>query len=96
MLPKGFGNGNMKFLHKSTTTGACRFISLILVAAILASAWVSWARSCVPDDCMEYQSALKAIDKAKAGAATRTTMRAMFDKTAQIDDIKSILWQGPG
>lgn len=62
-------------------------ISLILLAAILASLGAVGAQL-VPT-IVEYRLIGKAIDKAKAGA-TADEMRAMFDKTAQVDDIKSI------
>jgi hypothetical protein len=40
---------------------------------------------------IEYQAALKAIDKAKAGSnPVADVRRSIFDKAAQIDDIKSI------
>ncbi|MGE0498312.1 MAG: DUF4845 domain-containing protein, partial [Ramlibacter sp.] len=38
---------------------------------------------------VEYQAILKAADKAKAGS-TPLDVRTIFDKAAQIDDIKAI------
>jgi len=76
----------MKFQHKSKQQGAS-FIGLILVVAILACVGVLGAQAF--PTFMEYQAALKAIDKAKAGA-NPAEVRNIFDKAAQIDDIKSI------
>ncbi len=71
----------------STRQHGASLISLILLAAILASVGVVGAQL-VPT-IAEYRLIGKALDKIKAGAST-DEMRAMFDKTAQVDDIKSI------
>ena len=76
----------MKFLHKSKQLGVS-FIGLILVVAILAGLGVLGAQAF--PTFMEYQAALKAIEKAKAGS-NPADVRTIFDKAAQIDDIKSI------
>ncbi len=76
----------MKFLYKSKQLGVS-FIGLILVVAILAGLGVLGAQAF--PTFMEYQSALKAIEKAKAGS-NPADVRTIFDKAAQIDDIKSI------
>lgn len=39
---------------------------------------------------VEYQAALKAINKAAAAGSTVVEVRNAFDKAAQVDDIKSI------
>ncbi len=76
----------MKFLHKSKQQGVS-FIGLILVVAILAGLGVLGAQAF--PTFMEYQAVLKAIEKAKAGS-NPADVRTIFDKAAQIDDIKSI------
>ncbi|MBP6406042.1 MAG: DUF4845 domain-containing protein [Proteobacteria bacterium] len=76
----------MKFLQKSKQQGAS-LIGLILVVAILAGLGVLGAQAF--PTFMEYQSVLKAIEKAKTGS-NPAEVRMIFDKAAQIDDIKSI------
>lgn len=76
----------MKFQHKSKQQGVS-LIGLILVVAILAGLGVLGAQAF--PTFMEYQAVLKAIDKAKAGS-NPADVRTIFDKAAQIDDIKSI------
>ena len=76
----------MKFLHKSKQQGAS-IIGLILVVVILAGLGVLGAQAF--PTFIEYQAVLKAIDKAKAGSNI-AEVRSIFEKAAQIDDIKSI------
>jgi sensor histidine kinase regulating citrate/malate metabolism len=63
------------------------FFGLIFVLAVLASVGVLGAQAF--PTVLEYQAALKALEKAKAGSSPQE-VRAIFDKAAQIDDIKSI------
>jgi hypothetical protein len=63
------------------------FFGLIFVLAVLASVGVLGAQAF--PTVMEYQAALKAIEKAKTGGSPQE-VRTIFDRAAQIDDIKSI------
>ncbi len=76
----------MKFQHKSQQQGAS-FIGLILIVAILAGLGVLGAQAF--PTFMEYQAVLKAVEKAKTGS-NPAEVRVIFDKAAQVDDIKSI------
>ncbi|MCW5649656.1 MAG: DUF4845 domain-containing protein [Ramlibacter sp.] len=76
----------MNFQLKSKQQGVS-FIGLIFVAGVLACAGVIGAQ--VFPTAVEYQAIRKAVDKAKAGG-TPVDVRTIFDKAAQIDDIKSI------
>ncbi|MBX3658710.1 MAG: DUF4845 domain-containing protein [Ramlibacter sp.] len=76
----------MNFQLKSRQQGVS-FIGLIFVAGVLACAGVIGAQ--VFPTAVEYQAVLKAADKAKVGS-TPLDVRTIFDKAAQIDDIKSI------
>lgn len=66
------------------------FISMLFVGVVVACAFVVAAK--VFPTVIEYQAALKAINKASAGG-TVAEVRAIFDKAAQIDDITSITGQ---
>lgn len=63
------------------------FFGLVFVLAVLASVGVLGAQAF--PTVLEYQAALKALEKAKAGSSPQE-VRAIFDKAAQIDDITSI------
>ncbi len=63
------------------------FLGLIFVGAVLAVAGVVVAQL-VPT-LIEYQAVNKAVNKARDGN-TVPEVRALFDKAAQVDDIKSI------
>jgi hypothetical protein len=63
------------------------FFGLIFVLAVLASVGVLGAQAF--PTFMEYQAVLKAIEKAKTGSSPQE-VRTIFDRAAQIDDIKSI------
>ena len=63
------------------------FVGLLFVGGILAFAGVIGAQ--VAPTFMEYQTINKAIGKAKEGN-TVAEVRTNFDKTAAVDDIKSI------
>ncbi|WP_325001667.1 DUF4845 domain-containing protein [Ramlibacter sp.] len=63
------------------------FFGLIIVIAVLAAVGVVVAQA-VPT-AVEYQAAVKAAERAKDGA-NPVEVRAAFDRSAQIDDIKSI------
>lgn len=76
----------MKFQHKSQQRGAS-IIGLILIVAMLAGLGVLGAQAF--PTFLEYQSILKAVDKAKT-SSTPGEARTTFDKAAQVDDIKSI------
>lgn len=62
-------------------------ITMLFIVGVLAYAGVMGAQ--VLPTLMEYQAALKAAQKASAGN-TVVEVRTIFDKAAQIDDIKSI------
>ena len=76
----------MKLRLKSRQAGLS-FIGLLFVAAVLASLGVLGAQAF--PTVVEYQTVLKAAQKATAGS-TVAEVRQIFDKAAQIDDIKSI------
>lgn len=76
----------MKLGNKSGQRGIS-FIGLIFVGGLLACLGVLGAQA-VPT-VVEYQSVLKAVEKAKL-ANSVGEVRVAFDKAAQIDDIKSI------
>lgn len=76
----------MKFLQKTRQRGAS-FIGVIVVVALLAGIGVLGAQAF--PTFMEYQAVLKAIEKAKSGS-NPAEIRTIFDKAAQVDDIKSI------
>jgi len=63
------------------------FIGIIFVIAVLASAGLIGAQAF--PTYIEYQAVQKAVNKAKEGA-TVPEVRLLFDKAAQVDDIKSI------
>ncbi len=63
------------------------FIGLVLVCAFLAGLGVLIAQA-IPTY-TEYQAVLRAVKKAKDGSSVQD-VRTIFDKQAQIDDIKSI------
>jgi hypothetical protein len=76
----------MKHSLKSRQAGIS-FFGLIFVIAVLAGAGVLAAQAF--PTVIEYQSILKAVERAKAGSSP-AEIRSIFDKAAQIDDIKSI------
>jgi sensor histidine kinase regulating citrate/malate metabolism len=63
------------------------FFGLLFVIVVLASVGVIAAQAF--PTFMEYQAILKAVNKAKEGS-TVPEVKSLFDKAAQIDDIKSI------
>ena len=77
---------HMKLRLKSRQTGLS-FIGLVFVAAVLASLGVLAAQAF--PTVVEYQTVLKAVQKAAAGN-TVAEVRQIFDKAAEVDDIKSI------
>ena len=62
-------------------------IGILFVGVVLAGAGALTAQ--VVPTAMEYQTILKAVNKAKAGN-TVPEVRMIFDKTASIDNISSI------
>lgn len=76
----------MKHQPRSKQRGIS-FIGLLFVGAVLACIGVVGAQAF--PTVVEYQSILKAVNKAKDGA-TPVEIRTSFDKAAEIDDIKSI------
>jgi len=76
----------MKLRLKSGQAGIS-FVGLIFVVAVLASAGVLAAQAF--PTVVEYQAALKAAQKASSGS-TVAEVRQIFQKAADIDDIKSI------
>ncbi len=71
---------------RTRQTGLSLF-SLIIVGAILAGVGVLVAQ--VIPTAVEYQAILKAVNKARDGS-NPVEVRQIFEKAAQIDDIKSI------
>ena len=63
------------------------FIGLLFVGVVLACAGVLAAQ--IAPTLIEYQAITKAASKAKDGS-TVAEVKSIFDKAAQIDDIKSI------
>jgi len=76
----------MKGQRKSAQRGIT-FLGLLFVGAVLAVLGVVVAQ--VVPTLIEYQAVNKAVNKARDGN-TVPEVRAIFDKAAQIDDIKSI------
>ncbi|HYF42141.1 MAG TPA: DUF4845 domain-containing protein [Ramlibacter sp.] len=76
----------MKHSLKSRQAGIS-FFGLIFVIAVLAGLGVLAAQAF--PTVVEYQAVLKAVEKAKAGSSP-AEIRAIFDKAAQVDEIKSI------
>ncbi|HMN94307.1 MAG TPA: DUF4845 domain-containing protein [Hydrogenophaga sp.] len=64
------------------------FFGLLFVGIILAFAGVVVAQ--VVPTYIEYMAVQKATDKAAASGSTVSEIRAAFDRTAQIDDIRTI------
>jgi Tfp pilus assembly major pilin PilA len=63
------------------------FIGVLIIVGILAFAGVIFAQ--VVPTLIEYQAITKATNKAKEGS-TVAEVRAIFERAAAIDDIKSI------
>jgi len=76
----------MKLRLKSQQAGLS-FVGLLFVVGVLACLGVLAAQAF--PTVVEYQTVLKAVQKASAGS-TVAEVRQIFDKAAQIDDIKSI------
>jgi beta-lactam-binding protein with PASTA domain len=76
----------MKLGHKARQSGIS-FIGLLFVVGVLACLGVVGAQ--VFPTVVEYQAALKAAQKAAAGN-TVAEVRQIFEKAADIDDIKSV------
>ncbi len=64
------------------------FIGLLFIGGILAVSGVILAQ--VVPTLIEYQAIFKAAKKAAAEGGTVADVRAVFDKAAAIDDIKSV------
>jgi type II secretory pathway pseudopilin PulG len=75
-------------IKKQSQQKGITFIGLLVVAAMLALIGVVVAQ--VVPTLVELQSVSKAAKKAAADATTVGDVRAVFDRAAQIDDIKSI------
>ena len=76
----------MKLGLKSTQRGVS-FIGVLIVVGMLAFVGVLGAEAF--PTVLEYQAVLKAAQKAAAGNSV-VEVRTIFDKAAQVDDIKSI------
>lgn len=76
----------MKHQFKSSQRGIS-FLGLIFVGGVLAVTGVVLAQ--VAPTLIEYQAVNKAVNKAKDGGSV-AEVRSLFDKAAQIDDIKSV------
>ncbi len=63
------------------------FIGILLVVGVLAFVGLIGAQA-LPS-VMEFQAITKAANKAKAGSSV-AEVRSIFDKAAQVDDVKSI------
>jgi sensor histidine kinase regulating citrate/malate metabolism len=73
-------------VRKTRQTGIS-FFGLLFVIVVLVSVGLLGAQAF--PTVLEYQAALKAVNKAAAGN-TVPEVRTIFDKAAQIDDIRSI------
>ena len=71
---------------KSRQTGMS-FFTLVIGIALLVGLGALTAQA-IPT-AIEYQAILKAVERAKTGS-TPAEIRTIFDKAAQVDDIKSI------
>ncbi len=76
----------MKIRVKSAQRGIS-FVGLLFVVGVVASLAVLGAQAF--PTVIEYQAVLKAVQKASGGNSV-PEVRQIFDKAAQIDDIKSI------
>lgn len=76
----------MQHGSQSRQTGLS-FFTLLLLVAVLASLGVLTAQ--VIPTAVEYQAVLKGVQKAKEGGSP-AEIRAIFDKTAQVENISSI------
>jgi sensor histidine kinase regulating citrate/malate metabolism len=76
----------MKHPFKSSQRGVT-FLGMLVVGGLLAVTGVVLAQ--VLPTLLEYQAVNKAVNRAKEGG-TVPDVRNLFDKAAQIDDIKSI------
>ena len=76
----------MMHKYKSSQSGIS-FIGLVFVIAVLVSVGVLAAQAF--PTVVEYQAISKAVEKSKVGNSP-AEVRTIFDKAAQIDDIKSI------
>ena len=63
------------------------FVTVIFIVGVLAAAGLMVAQAF--PSFLEYQAALKAINKARDGGTVQE-VRAIFDRAAQIDDIRTI------
>jgi len=79
----------LKKIRSGTRSGqrGISFVGLIFVGGVLACAGVIAAQ--VFPTVVEYQSVLKAANKSKEGNSV-ADVRSIFDKAADIDNIKSI------
>lgn len=77
----------MRLQNKPRQLGVS-LLGLVFVVAVLAFVGAMGAQAF--PTFMEYQAAVKAIEKAKAGGSSPVEVRNAFDRAAQIDDIKSI------
>ena len=74
--------------HRRSGQRGITFVGLVLVAVILAAAGVVIAQ--VIPTLIELQAVHKAANRAATEGQTVYDVRAIFDKAAQIDDIKSV------
>lgn len=74
-------------LQRQSKQRGISFLGLVVMASLLAMAGVVAAQ--VFPTLLEYQAISKAVDQAKRGE-TVAEARAIFDKQASVDDIKSI------
>jgi Tfp pilus assembly major pilin PilA len=77
----------MKLGQKKKNQAGISFIGLLFVVGVLASLAVLGAQAF--PTVVEYQAVLKAVQKAAAGS-TVPEVRQIFDKAAEIDNIRSI------
>ncbi len=76
----------MRHQFKSSQLGMS-FLGMLFIAGVLAATGVVLAQ--VFPTLIEYQAVSKAVSKSKDGGSV-AEVRSLFDKAAQIDDIKSI------
>ncbi len=76
----------MKLRCKSGQSGVS-FVAVLFIVGVLACLALLGAQAF--PTVLEYQAVLKAVQKASSGS-TINDVRTIFDKAAQIDDIKSV------
>jgi Domain of unknown function (DUF4845) len=75
-------------LHRKSKQRGISFIGIVFIGAVLAGLGVLGAQAF--PTVVEFQSILKAAQKAAITGNTVPEVRTIFDKATEVDDIKSI------